>query len=418
MRWRLNIDHQILETAAQDETAMSRVNSNLFKSHLKAYLDSLWALLYRIRLVLPLVMAIGLLTVICGVIYSITGPMPGPENGMVNPTISLGQTEESAVLRNIGIYYLNNTFVVGLLLLTSIIHLGLAALASFIFSLLRYGMTIAWFEKLPGTSIVDGFKALSAHFVPEFVALSLMVSLSLWIGGAWFRPDAGTSRFKSVKSRYKKSLPAIPLILVLLIFAAVIEGSISLPTTRAYAQEGLFSEETQTVTDLDGLWTIKVPVSWILLNNSKQSETLRAAHLLSPNLPISLDIRVSSQKGALASEEVDWQIVYDAMFQKLGQKAIGDISEVNLDGFTVHRVQSRGFDYSIEGIYEGKLQGITLEETHYVLPYVNQDNQTTSFIVVKFITFPEFSSFFQPLEEHIIASMRFNLGSPAVSERV
>lgn len=356
---------------------------------------------------------LGILAVFSGIATELTRPLPGPFIDAAYPVpvyivaSSLGSVKLTLTL------FLHNVQVQGLILFTSILHFGLVAIYSIVNSLFDMGRLIGWFGKTPGINIGEGLIAYLPHFIPEFIAVCLISSLSVWIGMSLIRPDRGLSRLQTIKSRYRQALIATPLVLVLLFIGAMLESFVSIPLATAFSQKALTAEDTKLINDSEGRWSIEVPESWIedaKAFNEKDRE-MKGMFLSGMNIPLCIEIEETTFENRQMSSAERRSIAESSMeliIKNSGQKIIGDFEEVKLAGHNTYRAVAIGPEPAFPN-YDKLPEVWNREfiETLYFYIYFDSKSQSNIVIIVKSIIDPDYEKYSEPLIENILNSMSF-----------
>jgi uncharacterized membrane protein SpoIIM required for sporulation len=284
---------------------------------------------------------------------------------------------------------------------SSLLHLGLVPLVSGYLQYLFLGNSVAWFTKYPGTSAVDGVMAYAGHATLELFSSILITAVSLWIGFSVFKPDQDISRWETIKKRYRKALPVIPLVAILLFAAAVVETAFSLPHAYDSAQQALVSERTKEWSDPLGEWKIQVPESWKKSNfKEEQTEEGRISGMESPEYPIYIDVRTVEMDGVLPWSEAKEEIAqgFEPAAEMQGLKMAGTPTETTIAGQSAMRMNAMGKDIT--------LQGREVVMTAWIVNVPDETNQKTVGYGVYIRTDSDWYDFSKPLLDKIVQSFQ------------
>lgn len=100
-----------------------------------------------------------------------------------------------------------------------------------------------------------------------------------------------SNRRDDLRIRSREVITLFPLIVVLLVFAAVIEGVVSLPRATAAVEKTLSNQDTKTNTDETEPWVIRVPIDWQQEDLGILESGHYAVRLFSETEPLSVFVR-------------------------------------------------------------------------------------------------------------------------------
>jgi uncharacterized membrane protein SpoIIM required for sporulation len=131
--------------------------------------------------------------------------------------------------------FFRNLSTITLIMFSSILHLGL--LAVFLVTLgigIGIGSLMAEGTYFLKCGPLAALFTLIPHGVFELLAYFFASALSLKVGFSVIKPPEGKTRLEAIKVGYKDMLILYPLLVLLLLIAALIESKISIPLLKAF----------------------------------------------------------------------------------------------------------------------------------------------------------------------------------------
>lgn len=363
-------------------------------------------LLGRIKYIFFAVWLLAVAAFLIGLLYGLKNPSATPISSPFDPVPNIVYS------RSLGKPLLFTTILGGnllnnaILLLSSFLHLGIGKLLFFLYLPFRWGGTLAWFATYPGGSVVNGIKAFSIHVIPELLASSLVTSLSLWFGIGIIKPDTGCSRINTFKQRLGMSLILVPVIVSLLIVAALLEGFVSISLAYDAAQTMIIDEPMNEVHDPDYLdrWKMEVPRSWFEPNDVQVPG--RFAMYVNMTAPMAVDVRMVQQQGEIPWEKAKQDMMngFTASHSKQGYSIRPDSNEdIILDGQPAHRFIAVGTE-KLDPLFKGRDMVIVT----YMVSKFNPKNNLSTGYGINFQVDRDYYEFERPQMDQIIKTFRMN----------
>lgn len=352
---------------------------------------------FQLRLFILVCIILFIIIIGCGLTIEILGPLPAPDNHAINPLPSIVNSDDGLI--NVCLNFVQNIFIDGALILTSIIQFGIVAFTYFLVHFFIIGASIGWFGKFPD-SLMHGFLSFGLGAILEIITGSLIVSSSFWISTALFRPDDGLSRWSTVKRRYFHVLLLLPIVIVLVLCSVLVEEVVTEPLASKYAKRALMSEEKTNIFG-DNKWSIEVPNSWQIVNseydylNQSQHKTIQGS-----KIPLILDISVITNNYAFEDDEIR-QATTDAIARSMEKRGLiirEKANETMVGKLHGYRMTASGHDSS--------LAGNEIVAVVYYLSMTDDRTQTTSTYTIAFRTDTEWEMFSEQLIEITAQSFR------------
>lgn len=276
------------------------------------------------------------------------------------------------------------------LLLFSVLHLGLGAMAFLLIRCFYLGASIAWFARFPATSVANGVFAYASHGILELAAGSLIAASSIWISLSVLKPERELSRWATIKKRYHEAIPVIPVVIALLIMGAILEGTVSLSLAKDYAQIALTSEDTRIWSDSSDGWSMSIPASWQKIDIS-QSPGLHVNGVAGYSVPLIIDVRVSRQNGTFPwkNYSAGLAVGIEKSLTEQGYKVTGASKEVMINGVPAIKTVASGNDIT--------LKSRKMVATTYLEAKTDQTTDSTITYAIYVRTEPDWINFLQPL---------------------
>lgn len=297
----------------------------------------------------------------------------------------------------------HNIFLQSIFYLLAFVHLGLAPVLLVCVQVFNLGMAISWFSLFPGTSTLNGVSAYISHAVPELSADTLIISISIWIGLGWFYTEEGIGKWENIKARFRKSVKALPIIAGLLIIAAILETTISLPVATHYARVALESEGTKTWNASNGDWTVQIPESWTNDPSVDKVPGVDVQGIRNSHIPAIIEIRTYKEQGVY-----NWNQFKDLEIEGLKQS----LAQIGVNFTIAPQDMMIGNKHAVKVTASGREQRmpntIIVFSCYLIDINTNQQSNTTNTAAIIVRTPSPWYEFIDPVTQNMIETFQTN----------